>query len=219
MRTVGFAFMLGVAACCLCLAPTEESPAPRPPDGSWTGWGPWVGGVRLRARSPRRVLRGERLDPEFEFEFDRAAAPEGTTHFVTNEFGIRTWLVFKERGTGRVVKVKPHDDGMPHFATNADRHLLSGPPPEHLFAIYFLSTVWKPLAPGSYDGHFEFHDPADRRRTGTDQVDWQPPRVWTGVLATPPFEFTVEAAPRRGSSSGSPFVSRSAAIPDPTSSR
>lgn len=215
MRSVGIVLLLGAAACrreeapAVSTAPlsgaadapnvaTASSAAanvPRPPEGTWTDWGPWVNGVRMRAKVPRRVLQGDEVDAEFDFEFDAAAAPAGTTHFITNEVRYRTWLVGKGGGAGRAIEVAPYDEHMPHFASEEDRHPLSGPPPQHLGATYYLSTAWQTLSPGSYEARLEFRDSAERARMGTDQVGWQPPRVWTGILSTAPFEFTVDEAP------------------------
>jgi hypothetical protein len=157
--------------------------------------GEWVAGVRIRARVPRRLTRGDHIQPSFEVEFDAKSAEQGTTHFVANEFGVRTWLVCTDRPTGRVVNVEPFDEHMPNFAGPEDRFLLTGSPPPRLWATYYLSTVWDELPPGAYDARLEFRDPRDRPRRASDQVGWQPPRVWTGTVSTASFSLVVVEAP------------------------
>lgn len=149
----------------------------------------------MRAKIRHRVVQGDELDPEFEFEFDAAAAPAGTTHFVTAEPWQRIRLVCEERRAKRRIEVVPYDDCMLSWTSDADRHPLAGPPPAHLLVTFFLSTVWQRLRPGSYEARLEFRDPVNRKRAAGDEVDWQPPRVWTGKLSTASFTLTVDEAP------------------------
>jgi hypothetical protein len=64
----------------------------------------------MRAKLSRRVGQGDEVDAKLDFEFDAAAAPAGTTQFVTHEVRYRTWLVCKGRGAGRTIEVAPYDE-------------------------------------------------------------------------------------------------------------
>jgi hypothetical protein len=174
-------------------ARTNGPEPPAPADAPWTGWGEWVQGIRVRARFPTRVLRGDEIRAPLQFEFDAGSADPGITLYDANDVEVRCWLVADDAATHRRVAVAPYDCHLPSPDDPRARFALAGPPPPPIEPRYHLSMVWDELPAGLYTARLEvrlppsssWHDPADPERVA----------IWSGIVSTAPFGVTVDDAP------------------------